>query len=352
LCPDKKTAAGGIAVIHHMAAELHEQGYDTAILHSDRSAGYPDGRAEVPVFASYDIRRQAMKGHGLKRRTADRFRRAVNRLRGGLDLLHPTPDDVIVVPEMRMAEALATFPQNRKVLISQNPFSHMRSHARALEAQADPASCFVHTIGISELCVSVCDLLGHSPLGYVPVTMWPERFPFREDKEKRIAFMPRKRRDEAAVITAALEARGKLRGYQLDPIDSAPLSEVAARMARARIFISLQSREGLGFPAAEAMATGCIVVGYTGLGGDEYFDTTTGIPVPEGDTAALVRAVEDAIAEYEDSPERLDRLRRHASETVNRRYSPEAFLTSLFRVWQEVDASVSAAAQLHKGHTP
>ena len=64
----------------------------------------------------------------------------------------------------------------------------------------------------------------------------------------------------------------------------------------------------------------------TDLGGAEFFSTrTTGVPVEEGDVAALVVAVEQVIEEYAREPARLDAIRRHASEVVNARYSVEAF---------------------------
>ena len=339
--PESRWASGGTAVIYQMVAELRKQGHDAAILHGDRRARYSGAREDVPIFANYRSRRKEMNRRGRRRRLMDGLRWRLDLLRGGSPLVEPAASDVIVVAEYMMEEALAAFPDHSKILIAQNPFSHMRAHTRAAAWHPDPAGAFSHTVGISEICVRFCRLLGYRTPAYVPVTLYPERFPFRAEKEKVIAFMPRKRKDEAQVIAASLEARGKLQGYRLDPIDGMSQAEVADRMARARFFISLQRLEGLGLPAAEAMASGCVVVGYTGLGADEYFDTTTGIPIAEGDTAALVQAVEEVIAEYEDSPERLEAMRRHASEVVNRRYSSEAFLSSLIATWAQIDADLS-----------
>jgi glycosyltransferase involved in cell wall biosynthesis len=87
------------------------------------------------------------------------------------------------------------------------------------------------------------------------------------------------------------------------------------------------------------MAAGCVVVGYTGLGGREYFTENTGFPVAEDDTAALVRALEAAVTEYEQNPTRLDALRRHASEVINARYSRQNFEASLLRIWERLTAT-------------
>ncbi|MFD2858386.1 hypothetical protein ACFSZS_31510 [Seohaeicola zhoushanensis] len=236
------------------------------ILHGERGARYPDGHAEALIFASPSFLRAMRARFGVRRRIASWISQMAYALRGGIQTLEPEASDVIVVPEFLLAEAVAAFPQNRKVLISQNPFSHLRAYARLLKQGREATHAFVYAVGVSEICVGVCDLLGSRQLGYVPVTMWPERFPFQQNKEKLVTFMPRKRREEATIIEAVLRARGKLHGYRLEAIDGIPLADVAERLARSRFFISLQSREGLGFPAAEAMASGCVVVGYTGLG--------------------------------------------------------------------------------------
>ncbi len=53
-------------------------------------------------------------------------------------------------------------------------------------------------------------------------------------------------------------------------------AEVAAIMGQAAIFLSLSRFEGLGMTTLEAMASGCLVVGFTGIGGREYASRTNG----------------------------------------------------------------------------
>jgi glycosyltransferase involved in cell wall biosynthesis len=152
--------------------------------------------------------------------------------------------------------------------------------------------------------------------------------------------MPRKRPWEAKLICGALLRRGKLQGYQIEALDNMTRSEVAAKLAKTQIFISLLKDEALGFPAAEAMAAGCVVVGFDGLGTAEYFDQDVGVPVTEGDVASLVTAVENTIAEYETDPRRLDAMRRKASDRVNARYNKSAFEAGALGAWRKFEETL------------
>ncbi|OIH83329.1 hypothetical protein BLJ79_14605 [Arthrobacter sp. UCD-GKA] len=58
-------------------------------------------------------------------------------------------------------------------------------------------------------------------------------------------------------------------------------------LRRSSIFMSLSDRDGFGLPPAEAMATGCFVVGYAGGGGNEFFDAAYSRQV--SDTTGMVR---------------------------------------------------------------
>ena len=127
-----------------------------------------------------------------------------------------------------------------------------------------------------------------------------------------------------------------MENYELLALDGISRAEVSKKLQESRIFISLLKDEALGFPAAEAMSSGCIVVGFDGLGCAEYFDNTTGVPVTEGDIASLVFAVERVVSEYEQNPAPYDAMRKRASERINKRYSTEAFESAALKTWEKI----------------
>jgi glycosyltransferase involved in cell wall biosynthesis len=67
------------------------------------------------------------------------------------------------------------------------------------------------------------------------------------------------------------------------------------------------------------MACGCYVVGFTGLGGREYFDPGFSSPIEEGDVLAFAKETAAMLAS---DPATLGKRARCASEYVLSRYSP------------------------------
>lgn len=334
LCPDRRSASGGIDVIYQCVATLCREGYDASVLHGGPGAGYPGASETVPLVYSFAHRRAGLRHERPRALVKHLVSILRDALRGGkLPRYVPRPKDVIVVPEFMIDTAMEAYPDQPLIVFVQNPFSFQRAFDRALARGLDVRKRAAWYLSVSEVCERRLDLLQITGYSALPVSMHPEVFPFREAKQRLITYMPRKRREEGALIDSALRARGHIGDYALEALDGMPRDAISRRLQESRFFISLQKHESIGFPAAEAMAAGCVVVGYTGLGGREYFDETTGIPVTEDDTYGVVAALEAAIAEYEADPTRLDALRTHASQEINRRYSGEAFERALLDIW-------------------
>jgi hypothetical protein len=337
VCADRTSASGGAAVIYDMVHTLNQLGYEAAILHNGPYGSYADYPNPVPAFYT----RKAWEIIWRQSRPMAKIRMAKERFFAkGVKIppLDLRPTDIIVSPEFMLAEAIEAFQGFPILVFIQNPFGLMMSYHRAVQRGFSPQIAVKYWLGIADVCRSHMSILGLEPGAIFPVSMKPHEFPYREEKQKLITYMPRKRPWEAALIAEALNKRGNLRDYKVEALQNIPRLKVAERLAESRIFISLLHQEALGFPAAEAMATGSIVVGFDGLGTAEYFDESTGIPITEGDVASLVYAVEETIAEYEADPTRLDAMRKRASQLVNERYSVEAFESGVKEVWAKVDA--------------
>ena len=84
---------------------------------------------------------------------------------------------------------------------------------------------------------------------------------------RRLAVMPRRRAADWAQVRHLLRARGCLDGWEVVEINGRSERETAELLRSCTIFLSFSEQEGFGLPPAEAMACGCYVIGFTGLGG-------------------------------------------------------------------------------------
>jgi glycosyltransferase involved in cell wall biosynthesis len=141
-----------------------------------------------------------------------------------------------------------------------------------------------------------------------------------EAKRPRIAFMPRRGKRDAEMLIGMLRNQGLLDGFDVIPIDGMSEARVAETLRESLCFLALSSREGFGLPAAEAMACGCIVVGYTGHGGDEFFDPDHTFPIEDGNLLEFSSAIEHILSLYREDPGFLDAMGRRASKKILGKY--------------------------------
>lgn len=96
----------------------------------------------------------------------------------------------------------------------------------------------------------------------------------RKDITKlRIAWMPRKNKNLGKQIKIIFESSLKLKGHPLPrwfTIENCSVNKVAEIMRSVDIFLATGFPEGFALPPLEAMACGCLVVGFTGMGGWDY----------------------------------------------------------------------------------
>jgi hypothetical protein len=140
---------------------------------------------------------------------------------------------------------------------------------------------------------------------------------------RRIAVMPGNGKKLYNQVLSLLTMRGSLDGWEVAYIDGLPQREVAEVLRSAAIFLSFSEREGFGMPPAEAMACGCYVVGFTGLGGREFFYPDLCAPVEEGNVLALANAAEQAMSNFNIDASNIRKVTLKASSIIRNEYSIE-----------------------------
>jgi glycosyltransferase involved in cell wall biosynthesis len=334
------TPSGGRKFIYHVVDFLNEAGFDAWVAHPWNDFRLTWFKNTTRVGYTPELfPKQRVKGLKSALRYWNWKRSGCVNAPLGNSQQRPTllslrGSDIIVVPETRLPVLQEMPSQCHKIIFNQNPYM---TFARNFSGIRPPLQNFFGT--------DVLGMLVVSKLNYdVQKFMFPniriveakllieEEFSYREMKTPQIAYMPRRRERDALTVLNMLRFRGE--DIRTVSIDGMSQQEVTEALGESLIFLSFADREGFGLPAAEAMACGCIVIGYSGNGGDEFFDPSYCFPIQEGDLCGFVNAIEATLLQYRQESESLNRMRILASQVIRERYSRERSKHSIVSAFQ------------------
>ena len=161
-------------------------------------------------------------------------------------------------------------------------------------------------------------------------------FKFSSHKKKQISFIPAKNPDEFVQLISILKQRNSLRGWELVAIEHNSRQEVARILQDSLLFINLVYQEGFGLPSAEAMASGCAVIGYHGMGGEEFFRPEFCFPVETGNIVEVAKTVEKVLELFESNPTSLHDKTVKAARFIQENYSPEVQKRDVLEFWNRI----------------
>lgn len=214
--------------------------------------------------------------------------------------------DTLVIPEC-VVENHDPAPGCRKVIYNQNYFLTFASVDWTEFPAWEPSPpVWVSSDAAYDVLHRLRRALPIEAVSFIPLAIDTELF--RPDpsgcRERKIVWMPRKRREEAQLLHALLAADSRFDDVVLRPLDGLATSRIAAELASASVFIALGRDEGFGLPVAEALASGCAVVGYPAGGGTELFDAPGAHPIADPDTPVIVDRVADVLEKEPSAEER------------------------------------------------
>jgi protein O-GlcNAc transferase len=306
---------GGVDVLYDHVAVLRERGLEAFIVHTSLGFRYRFARREVPVLYASP----------------------------SLDVLR---NDVLVIPEDYAAVIKKCRDIScRKVLFCQGHYQIFKGIAPG-ETWSDygfSAYICVSTpirqaikrwFGIDANVVRPCI----DPAFFVD-TLRPIKSPLI------VACMPRNGMNNIRLVQGLIAATRAAGGARLSwlEIDGLPREQVVARLQEAHIYLATSVREGLGLPPLEAMAAGCLVVGFIGGGGLDYASPENGVWVEDDNPWALAEALEHTVAALADpnGAPLLD-AKRAAGRLTASTYNRDRFERDLMAFWTgQLDAGVS-----------
>jgi hypothetical protein len=174
-------------------------------------------------------------------------------------------------------------------------------------------------------------------------------FFYQHEKKKQICFMTRRLQDDIIQVINILKYRDALGGFKLIPIENRTEREVAEIMKESLIFLSFSYQEGCPLPPMEAMACGCLVIGYDGRGGREYFGKEFSYAIEGGDIINFARTVEEIIIRRNKNNDTFDRERQEASEYIKKNYSMEREAEDILRCWTQIITEYGSQYEKEQG---
>ena len=323
LClPDVDRAIGGVKQLYRHVEHLLALGWDAAMV--TEAAGFR------PSWFSSD---------------APSLSLAESQQRGELT----SEGTLLLLPETYLGVDLRAFrgldlSSLARVVFNQNAYYSYGQGGDALAQQLQnyyDAPSVLQVLSISEDTHNLlqCNLgLSDQRLSRIINAIEPS-FTSDQTAAKRLHWMPRKNPMEVQAVLMGIQRAGLLHsaGWQGEALQGLSHEQVAERLNGASLFLAFGHPEGFGLPIAEAMASGCWVVGYSGGGGRELFRFGASEEVAFGDWPAFVAAVQRALTAFALQPRETDlRLQRQAF-AVRSLYSHAQERASINAAWQRIE---------------
>jgi glycosyltransferase involved in cell wall biosynthesis len=259
------------------------------------------------------------------------------------DAWPPKPQDVLLIPELFIWQFVGQAPDTPKVIFNQNSYQTFRGQSVVHQLSPYGMPDCIGSIVVSEDSRQYLEFAfpGHRVFrihnSIDPSVFFP---PAGGRKNRLIALMPRKSSHDAAQVLNLLRGRGNLRGFDFAVIQGKSEAETAQSLRDSMIFLSFSTQEGCPMPPLEAMACGCLTIGYDGRGGKEYFDARHAIVVEQQDVIGFTATVEQTIDRLENRDVALEQLVLAATQFVARTYTPQQEEQDIVAAWRAILAQL------------
>jgi len=209
------------------------------------------------------------------------------------DLIFDKKKDFVIFPEIfaHFAEKLciqnkipyAVFVQNGYCLNPTNNF-------KQLEKVYKNAKFILSYSKDITNCINLAFPLQSKKILKTNISIDKKKFNSIQKKTNLITYMPRKLPSHSGNLTFFL--RNKLpKSWKFKSLHNIKEKDVYKYLSKSKIFLSFSDMEGLGIPPIEAAIAGNKVIGYTGRGGNEYWNNPIFTEVKHGDISKFIKEI-------------------------------------------------------------
>ncbi|MDP2432803.1 MAG: glycosyltransferase [Pseudomonadota bacterium] len=337
LCPEQKTPVGGIRIIYRHVDILNKSGIPAYIVHKTNGFRVSWFENNTPIV---------YWRNGVADRLVNKIKRRLN-----ADYIVELPisggpasrigaGDILVIPENYGPDLAVAYGRGiKKVVLNQNCYLTFHGYSFQRDRLITP---YQHHDVLATMINSVDGeaylkhVFPEMPLHLFRLSIDPQRFFFQAKKKKQICFSRIKNQADAMQVINILKFRGVLKGFDIVPFINMPQTEVASIYRDSLLFLSFGYPEGFGLPPAEAMACGCVAIGFHGGGGREFFRPEFSYPIEQGDIIGFARTVEEVIKSYEQNPATVLEKGRLAADFIREHYSPAREEAEVGAAWRAI----------------
>ena len=302
-CYENKRPTGGNKICYRHVELLNRLGIEAAILHPRSSFRFTQLSHQPPIV--------------------------------GFDTVHLSANDVLILPEDLGPTHLNIAPRIPRIVFNQGVNNMFKKYSLMDDRP------LVHQLKSVVGCFTVSDE-NTRYLSFAFPKLNVERLILsldldlfdggdRSQKQREISFISSKNSADVIQVVNLLRMRGVCQGWRFTPIHGMSEGEVADTMKRSALFLSFGHPEGLCLANLEAMASGCKLIGYSGLGGREYFGEDLAYEISVGDIQHFVKSVEESVLEYEKDRDMFISKSAISQAYIHENYTPKREQESLVR---------------------
>ena len=162
---------------------------------------------------------------------------------------------------------------------------------------------------------------------------------------KVITYMPRKNFRDAYIVKSLIQHHPSSAGWSFKAIHNMPHEQVLHEFSESILYLSFGNPEGFGLPCAEALASGNALIGYSGLGGREIFNSVDAYGVcweiQTGDYLAFLRKFIEFTNSFSSDPALFNSYLKSAANHIADIYSRSSMMQSISRFLSTLNPSVA-----------
>jgi len=337
ICTDNKEPIGGVKQLYRQVDILNKNGFNAFIVHRKKGFRHKWFKNETKIIYNLSLYSKIEKILMKKKLTLYKSLKNFIRSRNEDSI---DKNGILVFPEIYGPRINELNIDIDKVIFNQNcyyTFNNNKIKDLSIKNIYNDES-FLASIVVSEDSKKYLQyIFTESATHRIHLGINTNKFSYdKVSKKKQIAFMPRKLGHDIVQIVSILKIRNNLKNWNFIPIDNKTEDEVAKILNESLIFLSLNHREGFGLPPAEAMASGCIVIGYAGQGGKEYFKTDFSFKIDEGNIIQFVDKIEEVALKLEKEDNEIIKMSQYASDYILNNYNLKKEEESIILTWNKI----------------